>query len=336
VTSRRKNVPEWESDGRQLQAPPLAPISRSELARLRRGELDANAVAALVERTVGLAAPAAPAEGDLLPTQSGWLLGAGRPPSIKSGKVSKWAQWVMLASYGPYFVATELLPPHSHLIFLFLLAPLLLQLPFAIASATFPRARLKRQLELAGRVGSLADVPDGTLVRVSGTVLPQATVPTLFRGVPAVLFRNRMGPADETRGLDFFLGLDNGEQAKVAVRGSFLLDRPPRTREPPVCGPVSLEAVGDAYALRSDMLAFRPSLIARLFPRYESSVGPGDRIEVCGVVRHVLVPELQSLRGVPTQPLLEAREDAPLLVRRDAHLRMPRETLTDDQVIRRP
>lgn len=316
MTSHRDNVPDGDSEGRQLQAA-LAPISRSELARLRRGELDTNAFAALVARTVGLAAPAAPAEGDLLPNQSGWLLGAGQPSSIKPGKVSKWAQWVMLASYGPYLVATELLH-HSHLIFLFLLAPLLLQLPFAIASATFPRARLKRQLELAGRQGSLADVPDGTLVRVSGTILPQATVPTLFRGVPAVLFRNRMGPADETRGLDFFLGLDNGEQAKVAVRGSFLLDRPPRTREPPVCGPVSLEAVGNAYALRSDMLAFRPSLIARLLRRYESSVGPGDRIEVCGVVRHVLTPELQSLRGVPTQPLLEAREDAPLLVRRSS------------------
>ncbi len=53
----------------ELQAA-LPPISRSELARLRRGELDANAFAALVERTVGLAVPAAPAEGDLLPNQS--------------------------------------------------------------------------------------------------------------------------------------------------------------------------------------------------------------------------------------------------------------------------
>jgi hypothetical protein len=310
VTSRRDNIPDGDSDGRQLQARALAPISRSELARLRRGELDTNAFTALVERTVGLAAPAAPAEGDLLPTQSGWLLGAGQPPRRKPRMVPKWVEWLVLASYLPYLVAVELV--HSHLIVLFLLAPL----SVAIGSATRPRARLKRQLELAGRVVSLADVPDGTLVRVSGTIPPQATVPTLFRGVPAVLFRNRMGPADETRGLDFFLALDNGELAKVAVRGGFLLDRPRRTPEPPVCGPVALESVGDAYALRSDMLAFRPSLIARLLGRYESSVGPGDRIEVCGIVRHVLAPELRSHRGIPTRPVLGASADTPLLVRR--------------------
>ncbi len=232
---------------------------------------------------------------------------------MKPGKVSKRGQWLVMLSYLPYLVGTELV--HSHLTGLFLLAPVVVAVGTLVASATFPRARLKRQLELAGRMVSLADVPDGTLVRVSGTILPQATVPTLFRGVPAVLFRNRMGPSDETRGLDFFVGLDKGEQAKVAVRGSFLLDRPARTREPPVCGPVTLEAVGDAYALRSDMLAFRPSLIARLLRRYESSVGPGDRIEVCGVVRHVRAPELRSLREVPTRAVLGASEDTPLLVR---------------------
>jgi hypothetical protein len=130
-----------------------------------------------------------------------------------------------------------------------------------------------------------------------------------------------MGLADETRGIDFFLGLDNGEQAKVAVRGGFLLDRPQRTREPPACGPVSPEPVMSpdgfkgVYTLRSYMLR-RDPLIARLFPRYESSVGPGDRVEVCGVVRHVLAPELRSPREVPTRAVLGAGADTSLLVRR--------------------
>jgi hypothetical protein len=131
-----------------------------------------------------------------------------------------------------------------------------------------------------------------------------------------------MGWADETRGLDFLLALDNGEQAKVAVRGSFLVERPKRTHEPPACGPVSPEAVmsspdslGRHHILRSDMLRSDP-LFPRLLGRYESSVGPGDRIEVCGVVRQVLAPELRSLREVPTRPVLGAGEETPLLVRR--------------------
>src|SRR5262249_58591868 len=120
------------------------------------------------------------------------------------------------------------------------------------------------------------------------------------------------GGADDRRGLAFLLVLDNGEQAKVAVRGSFLLDRLERPREPPACGPVSPEALmsdpdafGRNYVLRSDMLR-RDPLFPRLLGRYESSVGPGDRIEVCGVVRHVLAPELRSLREVPTRPALSA------------------------------
>lgn len=305
-----------DSDARQLQAA-LPPISRSELARLRRGELDADAVAVLLERTTGLAAPPAPPAGDLFPNESGWLIGPGQPPAMRDGALAKRARVVSLVSYPLYFFTLEFLRWHWPFAFLFALAPLAL----AAGATTFPRARVKRQLERAGRVGSLADVPDGTLVRVSGTILPQPTVPTLFAGIPAVLFRNRMGSADETRGLDFFIGLDDGGQAKISVRGGFLLDHPLRTREPPACGPVSPEAVmspdafGRNYILRSDMLR-RDRLFARLLGRYESSVGPGDRIEVCGVVRHALAPELRSLREVPTRALLEAGEDTLLLVRR--------------------
>jgi hypothetical protein len=217
--------------------------------------------------------------------------------------------------YALYFAAIEL--RHSSLAILVLLAPL----AFAARGSTFPRARLKQQLERAGQVISLVDVPEGTLVRVAATILPQPTVPTLFRGIPAVLFRNRMGLADETRGLDFLVRLDNGEQAKVAVRGGFLLDRPKRTRVPPACGPVSpenmmsTETYKSGYVLRSDMLR-RDPLFARLLGRYESSVGPGDRVEVCGVVRHVPAPELRTPRGVPTRPLIGANEEMPLLVRR--------------------
>jgi hypothetical protein len=316
MTSHRDDAPDGDLDARQLQAA-LPAIAPSELVRLRRGELDASAVAALLERTAGLAAPPAPSQGDLPPNQSGWLIGAGQPPSMQDGAVSKRARALSLLSYPLYFFTLELLHWHWPFAFVFALAPL----AFAFGAAKYPRVRLKRQLEQAGQVFGLADVPDGTLVRVSGTILPQPTVPTLFRGIPAVLFRNRIGWADETRGLDFLLALDNGEQAKVAVRGSFLVERPTRTREPPACGPVSAETVispdtfGRNYVLRSDMLR-GPPLFSYLLARYESSVGPGDRVEVCGVVRHVLAPELRSLREVPTRPVLGAGEDTPLLIRR--------------------
>jgi hypothetical protein len=309
LTSRRDNVPDGDSDARQLAAP-LPPISPSELVRLRRGELDADAVALLVGRTVGLAAPAAPPEGDLVPNESGWLVGAGKPPRMQPRKVSKRAEWWSSLAVLPFFVASELLPWPSSL--LLLVGPLAL---VVVGATTFPRARVKRQLKRAGKVASPGDVPEGTLVRVSGTILSQPTVPTLFRGIPAVLFRNRMGPADETRGLDFFLGLDDGGHAKVAVRGGFLLEPPTRTREPPACGPVSPDLEDRGYVLHSDMFR-RPPLIPRLLGRYESSVGPGDRVEVCGVVRHELAPELRSLREVPTRAVLEAGEGTPLLVRR--------------------
>jgi hypothetical protein len=297
-----------DSDARQLAAP-LPAISRSELDRLRRGELDADAVAVLLERTSGLLAPAAPPVGGLPPNESGWLVGPGEPTTMQPPRASKRAEWWFWLSLMPFFAASELLHPPLSLVFV--LGPL----AFAVGASKFPRVRLKRQLEGAKQVFSLADVPDGTLVRVCGTILPQPTVPTLFRGVPAVLFRNRMGPADETRGLDFFIGLDDGGQAKVAVRGGFLLETPQRAREPPACGPVSPDLDDGGYVLRSDMLRRRP-LFSHLLARYESSVGPADRVEVCGVVRHALAPELRSLREVPTRPVLGAGEDTMLLVRR--------------------
>jgi hypothetical protein len=52
--------------------------------------------------------------------------------------------------------------------------------------------------------------------------------------------------------------------------------------------------------------------------RYESSVGPGDRVEVCGIVEHVLDPALEnpSPREPPLRAVLMADGKTPLLVRR--------------------
>lgn len=273
--------------------------------------LEPSAAADLVLRAAGLAAPEAPTQGDLVPNASGWLIGAGGRTRQLYPDLLPWMDRLFAASMALVWVSWF---PHT----------LLGRLPLlAIATVVFhgrgliPRLRLRRQLGRAQRATRLGNVPAGTLVRVVGTIAPQATVPTLFRGVPAVLARNRIADADETRGLDFLLDLDQGEQIKVAVRRAFLLEPPERSREPPACGPVSAYTVGRRQLLRSELFEHQgvPSWRGR---RYESSVGPGDRVEVCGVVRHVPAPDLEGrfLRVPPMRTVLVGEEERPLLVRR--------------------
>ena len=277
-------------------------ISPSEVAQLRRGELEPSGVGDLAGRAAGLYAPAAPAAGELVPNESGWLVGSG---NLRERLYPRLSRWVSLTIPLAPVVRYASLP--------WGFATLVAVLGAVVA---MPRLRLRRQLRLAEPVLRLAEVPDETLVRVRGMIAAQASVPTLFRGRPAVLFRNRIAPADETRGLDFSLDLDGGEQVRVSVRRAFLLDSPTLTREPPGCGPVSAHTIDSRHVLRSDL--FVGTRMRSWFGRYESSVGPGDRVEVCGVVRHVPAPDLQSgfLRVPPMRHVLEAAEDLPLLVRR--------------------
>jgi hypothetical protein len=295
------------------------PPSRRELLRLRRGDLDPDAVAALAERAVGLSAPAAPPEGDLAPNGVGWVIGAGDLQQQVYPDLANRARWLPLFLPFALAVLGEISPSQG-----VYRSALIASCAVAWVGLRAPWNRAKRQLRRASRVTRLDDVPDGSLVRVVGVIRPQATVPTLFAGVPAVLSRSRMGPAQETRGVDFVLELETGEQAKVAVRRSFLLDRPQRRREPPACGPVTTDTVDDVHVLRSDMLrelglsANSGPISGRSSRRYESSVGPGDRVEVCGVVHHEVSADVvpRSSRQVPTRAVLSAGENIPLLVRR--------------------
>lgn len=285
-----------------------------ELARLRKWEVEPNIVANLTARAVGLSSPAPPPGVELVPSATGWLIGKG---PCREQLYPTFSRWVDRGFFSTYWVLMVVQFSASHLSAL--VAGLILGLPLlgSLASmAIVPRARLRRQFKRAERVASLGDVPRGTLVRVSGTIASGATVPTLFRGVPAVLFRNRISSADETRGQDFLLDLDHGEQAKVAARRSYLLDPPKRTDEPPACGPVRAYRVDGRYELRSDL--FVRSWFRSRDGRYESSIGPGDRVEVCGIVEHLLDPTMESPspRQPPIRPVLMADERTPLLVRR--------------------
>jgi hypothetical protein len=294
------------------RATPQASPSRA-LARARNWERQPDVVANLAARAAGLSSPPSPTEGDLVPSATGWLIGRGPPGEQLYPTFIRWANRCF---YSTYLASVVVQLPVWHPSVL--VGGLILGLPLvgALASmAIVPRARLRRQFKRAVQADSLADVPRGTLVRVTGTIAAGATVPTLFRGVPAVLFRNRISSVDETRGQDFLLDLHHGEQAKVAARRSYLLDAPKRTDEPPACGPVRPYRVENHYELRSDL--FVHSWFRSREGRYESSVGPGDRVEVCGIVEHVLDPTMEnpSPRQPPMRPVLMGDEKTPLLVR---------------------
>jgi hypothetical protein len=188
---------------------------------------------------------------------------------------------------------------------------------FVGGSQFLTRWRLRRALAEAPTERPLVELAAGTPVWVRGTILPQPTVPSLFRGRPAVLFRNRIGGVDETRGIDFHIEV-KGERARVAVRDAILLDHPVRTDEPPACGVVFADLRGWGEArLRSNTLIDLPPL-HHWSRRHESAVGPGDVVEVAGLLHHEVAPDAVAAfdRGVAVEPVIRRGPRTPLFVRK--------------------
>jgi hypothetical protein len=294
--------------------PPLQPLNRAQRQQLRRGELHADLVSAWMDRTRGLAAPTPPPEGELGPNGCGWLLGLGSPSFRLYPRFWQWARALTggLPAMGPA-VAGSMGLQGLAAVAAVSFAPVL-ALWFGVDLWTW--VRLARHWRRARPVARLDDVAPGTLVRVGGVIAEQPTVSSLFRGIPAVLFRNRIGGADETRGIDFALDLPDGQRAQIRARNAALIDRPRPTTEPPACGPVAQELWGRAgqARLRSTwMSAPRPLLVRRR----ESSVGPGDRVEVCGVVDHEAAPDRASTfdRHIPVAVVVRSAAATPLFVR---------------------
>jgi hypothetical protein len=274
----------------------------------------------LSEAARALAAPAAPPEGDLVANDTGWLLGVGDEGARVYPWLSRLGRGLCgLAAIGPVWVALFDLTPNLFNSVAMGAAPVLL---------FFNAARLRFGWTLRRAVEdsveprrSLARTPAGAHLRVRGRVVEQPTVPTLFRGQPAVLFRNRLGGVDETRGLDFVIELPDGQRVRVSVRGSVLLDRPRRTRQAPVCGTVSVDqlATGGTPRLQLDPDP-PPSGWDRAFPPrlFESAVGPGDQVEVIGVLHHEPGADGHSAPG--RQPamrhVLRSSPSLPLCVRK--------------------
>jgi hypothetical protein len=314
--STRRGIEE-RSTGLAPLVPRGTELSRADLARLRRGELDADTVAALMDRTRALVAPEAPLEGDLIPNGTGWRIGEGSLALRLYPRLWTWAlSSGAFAGFGPTW-ANLLGVSHS-----LALAVLLGLVPPTLFAGVVRGAVavVERRLWSAPRVERLLDCPSGTLVRVAGVIASGAVVPTLFRATPSVLFKSAVGLAEQTQGIDFELDVEDGQRAHVCVRRAVLLDRARRTREAPACGPVSVDSWSERRRskLKSDLFT-GPSLWRRIIGpgrRYEASVGPGDRVEICGVLHHEPAPDALApfARQMPVRAALRAGK-YPLLVR---------------------
>lgn len=145
-------------------------------------------------------------------------------------------------------------------------------------------------LWLVARVRNRAEHP----VRVVGTVRASCCFLSAVAQRPCVLARYRGGKtrrdrADETRGLDFTLACDDGRELAVRMLEHVYLDE-------------------SAPRPRAEELA-------------ESTVSPGDRVEIAAVQTEEVDPgaDRVGLRDPPLRVVLFGAEDAPMIVRPLAH-----------------
>jgi hypothetical protein len=294
----------------------MRPISLEELAQLRQGTLDFARVAYWSETARGLAAPSPPAEGPLIAHDGrGWLLSACNVDGWLRGKpISPGKAFLISAGYLPAW----------------LLEPLALKFgAIAIVGVSFValerrRSRPRRRfMHMAARLPPvvatppLAEVAEGSAVRVVGVIAPGPTIPSLFGGIPCVLSRNALASADELRGLDFTLQLEDGQRISVSVRDAHLMNQPEPLDAPPVCGPVAVDprTVDDPRPRLISALHRKPPMFQRRRRPREFAVGPGDKVEVVGIIHHEVAPDgvaapgrhtpmRRTLRGGPATPLL--------------------------------
>ena len=249
-------------------------LSRAELVHLRQGKLDAETMATLMRQSRGLSAPEPPSSGALVANETGWLLAVGGTGRRIFPRLSRWGgSGVTFA--GVFSAALLGIRPAILAGLVLGVAPLLL---FWATLRLLGHARLWLRFRRTPLVTRLADAGVGSCIRVVGVVAAQPSIPSLFRGLPAVLFRNQAGSADETRGVDFQLDLASGERATISVRGAFLLDRPQGIGRPAACGRLSVETLPSGAArLRSEAMA--PASFwswAQATGQRESAISPGD------------------------------------------------------------
>jgi hypothetical protein len=292
---------------------------------------DADAVAAWMRKTEGLAALEAPAAGGLAPRRGGWLVGLGALRRRLWPRLGHLVD-IWTASMGSTLGTVALLDLATgkpEAAFSLGAAAVVSVVPIAIVhSVSVLRAR--RERARARTVENFGDVPSGTHVHLRGTVAPQPAMTSLARGVAAVVSRNRLKYVDETRAIDFWVELADGQRIRVDARRAILLDFPEPVREPADCGPVRLGFADTDIRHRVLRLQPEPMDGARWWQVVhtrlrESSVGPGDVIDLWGVLEHEPAPSGAgggSSRNPALQPVLRAQGKIHLFVMR-ARANMP-------------
>jgi hypothetical protein len=272
---------------------------------------DPQTVAAWLARADRIKAPSPPAEGPLVANETGWLLARG---DLHERLWPGFVQWTAGGSATFAVVASLFRGTIRRLL---RSSPLIALVAVGLGVGVGLGLRhLLTSLKLIGwrkrarPLAAGAEVPDGTLVCVVGEIMAQATVATLFLGLPAVLFRNQVGAADETRGIDFQVGVDGDTRVMIDVREAVLLDEPNRIAQAPACGPVSaLSGKKDQKRLSSDLFS-PPPFLARFQRRHESRVAPGDRVEIIGYLERATEQSPPIVFGTPEMPLLVRRLDS--------------------------
>jgi hypothetical protein len=173
------------------------------------------------------------------------------------------------------------------------------------------------RLRLAWRLAAAAR--EQRLVRLTGVVADQKTVPSLLTGRPVVLAASACAGVTETRGFDFDVRLSDGRLVRVPARDAVLLGHSQRVRGEPSCGPITLTLSGDEPRLCSALLADR-GYIDHLLQRLarEVTLGPGDAVELCGVldVESDQSTEGGFVRDPAIRAVLRPADGLPVIVRK--------------------
>ncbi|HEY0709375.1 MAG TPA: hypothetical protein VGG33_21375 [Polyangia bacterium] len=189
-------------------------------------------------------------------------------------------------------------------------------------------SRVRRLFNRRSALHSLAGRRRGDMVKIRGRVAAGPTFETMGLRRPAVMASyagtvtyvtghitdGLSRPLHETRGLDFSVELANGERIVVRPSGAYFLSQPPETRRlfwgrnmeglpTPLRRLARLDAQG---AVNETILG-------------ETSLSPGEEVEVLGVLDHEVSPEASAAgRGARLQAVLRAGPLTPLLIRRSA------------------
>ena len=288
----------------------MSPREATELAEVAR----------LAERDQELRAPVAPPEGALDVNRTGWLLANG--PVERRLAPGQW--WPKLSTGAGVFMGLAIAALDPLSLELGTLAMLgLMTTGVFYGTGRLGRRRLRRLCPSPAARASdpLLQQPAGETARISGVISDGPTFPSLFRAQPSVLARSKVGSADEVRGIDFTVTLDDGARVLIAVRGGYLLDAPAALDGAPACGPVYSEAPEgkEHFGRIASRLHWDAPWTSRL-PRKprEISVGPGDRVEVMGVLEREVSPDgvAGGGRSIPMRLTLRSSDKIPLCVRK--------------------